>query len=73
MSQRVSSSHIDEAIKELMATWAHTRDSWRDAQAIAFEKQYLEKLPHLASQARTVTDEIDSVLRKIRADCDPQT
>lgn len=73
MSHRVSSSPIDEAIKELMAAWSHTRDSWRDQQATAFEKDFLEKLPAIASQARGAIDELDTVMRKIRQDCDPQT
>ena len=73
MSHRVSSSPIDESIKELMAAWSHTRDSWRDQQAIAFEKDFLEKLPAIANQARSAIDELDAVMRKIRQDCDPPT
>jgi hypothetical protein len=72
MSHRVSSSNLDEAIKEVMAAWGRTRDYWRDKQAVAFEKDYLEKLPSLASQARTVIEELDAVMRKIKSDCDSQ-
>jgi hypothetical protein len=73
MSTRVSSSPIDESIKELMAAWHHTRNSWRDQQALAFEKDFLEKLPAVATQARSAIDELDAVLRKIRQDCAPQS
>lgn len=70
MSHRVSSSNLDEAVKELFAAWQGTRDSWRDEQSLAFEKQYLEKLPGLTMQARGVIEEIDTLMRKIRIDCD---
>ena len=73
MPHRASSSVIDESIKELMVAWSHTRDSWRDQQALAFEKEFLEKLPALAAQARDAIEEIDVVFRKIHQDCDPQT
>ena len=72
MNFRASSTGIDEAIKELMVAWGLTRDYWRDVQAVEFEKEFLEPLPLLASQARTVIDEIDGVLRKVRQDCDHQ-
>ncbi len=70
---RVSASTIDEAVKELMAEWAHTRDYWRDQQALAFEKDFLEKLPAFATQARNAAEEIDAVFRKIQSDCSAQT
>lgn len=70
MSTRVSSTNLEEAAKEIQAAWSHTKDYWRDAKALEFERTYLEKLPHLVSQARTVMEEIDSVLRKMRSDCE---
>ncbi len=70
---RVSASTIDEAVKELMADWHHTRDTWRDQQALAFEKDFLEKLPALATQARGAAEEIDAAFRKIQSDCSAQT
>jgi hypothetical protein len=71
MTHRVSSSVLDEAIKEVMAAWGETRDAWRDTKAVEFEKAYLERLPLLASQARTVIEEMDAAMRKIHHDCDP--
>jgi len=70
MSHRVSSSNIDESVKEVLAAWQQTRDYWRDDRSRAFGEQYLEKLPGLAAQARTVIEELDAVLRKIQHDCD---
>ncbi|MCB1225562.1 MAG: hypothetical protein KDK99_07115 [Verrucomicrobiales bacterium] len=70
MSSRVSSSPLDEAAKELLANWEHVRQSWRDQQALHFEKTYLEKLPALTTQARQVIEELDTILRKIRTDCE---
>jgi hypothetical protein len=73
MTHRASSSTIDEAVKELMAAWNQTRNSWRDQQALAFEKDYLEKLPALATQARGAIDELDALFRKVHHDCDAHT
>lgn len=70
MSARVGASNLEEAVKELSLHWDRTRNSWRDAKAIEFERTYLEKLPHIVMRAKTIMEEADLLLRKIRTDCE---
>ena len=70
MSARVSASNLVQAVKELSIDWQQTREHWRDAKSLEFERQYLEALPQHISRATAVMQEIDALLRKVRADCE---
>jgi hypothetical protein len=70
MSTRVSSASLDDAVKHLTISWQRTKQDWTDVKSLQFEQQFLEKLPALAHQARNFIDEIDSVLKKARRDCE---
>jgi hypothetical protein len=70
MSTRVSASNLAQALQNLMADWNQTRSHWRDAKSQEFEKQYLEDLPGQIMQAKTIMEEIDVLLRKVRSDCE---
>jgi len=70
MSSRVSSAPLEDAVKEVLAEWSHVKSSWRDAKAADFEKTYIERIPEIVAPARTVIEEIDVLLRKVRNDCE---
>lgn len=70
MSTRVSSANLDEALKKFMAEWDTVRASWTDSRARDFAQEYLDDLPNLVAQTRTAVDEIDALLRKVRASCE---
>jgi hypothetical protein len=70
MSTRVSSAALEDAVKEILAEWSHVKSSWRDAKAMEFEKTYIEKIPEVIAPARTVIEDIDVLLRKVRNDCE---
>ncbi len=70
MSARVGATNLEEAVKELSLKWDRTRQYWRDAKAIEFERTYLEKLPQVLMRAKTIIEEADLLLRKIRSDCE---
>lgn len=70
MSTRVSSAILDEAVKKLSAEWQTARSYWTDAKSREFERDYLEELPAIVAQARTAVEEIDVLLRKVRAACE---
>ena len=70
MNLRSSASNLNSAVKNLNVQWQQTRSYWRDAKSLEFEQSYLEPLPSLAARATAVIEEIDAVLRKIKADCE---
>ncbi|MFO1440702.1 MAG: hypothetical protein U1F81_20460 [Verrucomicrobiaceae bacterium] len=56
--------------RELSERWHATKAYWRDAKALEFEKQYLEALPGMVSKAGAMMNELETLLRKIRKDCE---
>ena len=70
MNLRSSASNLTQAVKNLSVQWQQARGYWRDAKSMEFEERYLEPLPNLAARASAVIEEIDAVLRKIKADCE---
>lgn len=55
--------------KELAADWAVTKESWRDAKSLEFEKRYLEDLMAGVNAAVTNIDALERILGKIHDDC----
>ena len=70
MSARTSASNLVQAVKELKFEWAQAKESWRDLKAAEFEKTYLEDLPHHVARSAAVMEELDTLLRKVRTDCE---
>ena len=56
--------------KELAADWAMTKDSWRDAKALEFEKRFIEELMAGVNVAVTNIDALERALNKVRSDCE---
>lgn len=56
--------------RELAERWSATKAHWRDAKAQEFEKQYLEPLPGLITKSSAMINELETLLRKIRKDCE---
>jgi hypothetical protein len=65
-----SAGNLNEAYKELLAAWDHTRGYWRDAKAAEFGEKYIESLPVDIAKALTAMGDIDRILRKIRNACE---
>ncbi len=70
MSTQGSSSQLEAAWRDLAAAWQHVSDDWRDTRAKEFEQRYLERLPNLIMTARRAIEDIDSLLRKMRRECE---
>ena len=56
--------------KELAADWAATKDAWRDAKAMEFEKRFLDDLMGGVNAAVTNIDSLERVLNQVRDDCE---
>jgi hypothetical protein len=65
-----SASNLMEALKELGVEWDRARMGWRDVKMHEFAERYLDPLPNDISKAKTVMEEIDELLKKVRSDCE---
>ena len=70
MSTRACASNLNQGLRELAVSWQQTKTSWRDAKAVEFEAKYLERLPAQVASVKTVMEELDALLRKVRNDCE---
>lgn len=70
MNTRVSAANLVQAMKELAAEWQQAKESWRDAKAREFEDKYLEALPGYIARATAVMEEVETLMRKVRKDCE---
>jgi hypothetical protein len=70
MSNSESNATLMQALKELSQHWQHTKSYWRDAKAADFERDYLDGLPNLVARTSTTIDEVNTLLRKVRTDCE---
>ncbi len=70
MSTKGSASNLQEAMKSLFIAWAQVKEEWRDAKSLEFEEKYIESLPRDVSQAIEAMEEVDTLLKKVRRDCE---
>ena len=70
MNTRSSAANLVQAAKDLAVAWDQTKETWRDVKSREFEEHYLEQLPNHIVRATAVIEEIDAVLRKVKADCE---
>jgi hypothetical protein len=70
MSMGSSKALLNEATRELFASWEETKLSWRDAKAAEFHKDYLAGIPQALATATRIIEDLDLVLSKIHADCE---
>lgn len=70
MSSQGSESNLVQAAKVLSSEWQQTKSYWRDAKSLEFEKRFLEDLPGHVGRAAMAMEEINTMLKKIRRDCE---
>jgi hypothetical protein len=70
MSAAGSSSNLAQAVKDLSNAWQQTKSYWHDSKSQEFERTYIEILPAHVTQAMTVMEELDVLLKKIRSECE---
>lgn len=70
MSTQGSAGNLSGALKELAIRWQETKTHWHDVKSLEFERKYLEALPNDVGRAMTVMEEIGTLLKKVRHDCE---
>jgi len=56
--------------RELLNKWNQSKDSWRDAKALEFEKKFMDELDAIASNASTGMENLERIVRNIRSECE---
>ncbi|MFM2169058.1 MAG: hypothetical protein RIS79_3429 [Verrucomicrobiota bacterium] len=62
--------NLTQNARELAERWHATKVHWRDSKALEFEKQYLEALPGMVNKTSVMLSELETLLKKIRKDCE---
>lgn len=70
MSLKGCASTLGQASRQLSAEWQDLHDYWRDEKAREFEEKYLAPLPTLVRKSVEAMEELERVLRKVKADCE---
>jgi hypothetical protein len=58
------------ATRELARKWEQTKQSWRDAKAEEFERQYLADLISEVERAVPIMEELDRLISAVRRECE---
>lgn len=61
---------LSAVTKVLSSQWQQTRESWKDAKAEEFERQYLDELFTSVDKAVGIMDQVEKLVAKIRSDCE---
>lgn len=70
MSTKAAASNLGQVLKDYIVQWQDTRNYWRDVKSAEFEHKYLEKLPGYVQITRNVMEEMDTLLSKLKRDCE---
>lgn len=65
-----SGQRIGALTKDLMNRWRQTKESWRDAKADEFEREFLIELQTSVDKSLHVMEQLDKLLAKIRHECE---
>lgn len=70
MNTRAAAANLAQATKDLSIAWQETKSYWRDTKCVEFESKFLDPLPGYIARASTALEELDALLRKVKADCE---
>ena len=70
MSIVANRTRLESSSKELLHRWQQTREYWKDAKAIEFERKYIQELVSGVNTAVGAIEELEKILAKIRSDCE---
>ena len=69
MSLTAARGQLHRGLIDLMRHWSRTRETWDDAVAASFEKQFLEPLEPATRSAMDAMEEMADLLAKARREC----
>jgi ribonuclease I len=70
MSMAGSKARLVGLTKELFLKWDETKNSWRDAKAVEFERKYLQELFIGVDKTVEIVEKLDELLKRVKKDCE---
>lgn len=70
MSVNTGRGQLAALTKQLDAQWLETKEYWRDAKSLEFEKKYLTELSSVVTAAVNHTEDLGKIIARIRSDCE---
>ncbi len=70
MSASANGARLAALTKDLLIRWRHTREYWMDAKGREFDERYMLPLEATVNSAITGIANLESVIRKVRSDCE---
>lgn len=61
---------VSALTKDLLRTWAGTKEHWQDAKAQEFEHRFISELAGSVDRAVPVFEDLEKLIKKIRTDCE---
>jgi hypothetical protein len=63
-------SRLTALTRELALQWDETKNCWRDAKSLEFERRYLQELLACVDRTVMVIEKLDELLKKVRNECE---
>lgn len=70
MNIAANKGRLRNITRDLIVEWRHTRETWRDAKAVEFEREYLDEVTSGVEQTVIVIGKLDEIVRRIHKDCE---
>ena len=65
-----SKSRLTALTKAVALQWDDTKNHWRDAKSLEFERRYLQELLAYVDRTVMVIEKLDELLKNVRSDCE---
>lgn len=62
---------LRDALDQLQIAWSETRETWRDNNARAFERDFLQPLAVEIGQTAAAIQRLSDLFQSVRKDCEP--
>ena len=66
----VAAHRMHEALQELQLAWAHVREDWTDAQAVAFEENHLRHIAEELGMALPAISKTAQLFDQAQRECE---
>ncbi len=65
-----ANANMQTATRDLLIAWERALEQWRDQKSVQFGQNFISPLPDLAVQSRQSMEQMESLLKKIKNDCE---
>ena len=70
MNLSASKMRLTALTRELSLKWDQTKEYWKDAKSLEFQRTYLVELRASVDKTAAVIEQLDKLISKVRSDCE---